>query len=116
MKTLKVDNGYYDKVKQLSDASGESLFATCNGVVAAGLGELKGLGDVLKQKPKPKIGRPVEAALDPGEELGEEEEEQEEEGGYGWFWAVAAVVGGLAVMNRINQARARQVQLPPPVM
>ena len=106
MKTLKVDNGYYDKVRQLSDASGESLLATSNGVVAAGLGELKGLGDVLKERSKPpKIGRPVKAALDPGEELEEEEEEEEEEGGYGWLWAAAAVIGGLALMYRSNQAR-----------
>jgi len=114
MKTLKVDNSYYDKVRQLSDTSGESLLATSNGVVAAGLGELNGLGKILKESPK--IGRPVKAAVDPGEELDEGEQEEEEEGGYGWLWAVGAVVGGLAIMNRINQARARQVQLPPSVM
>ena len=98
---MKVDNSYYDKVRQLSDASGESLLATSNGVVAAGLGELKGLGDVLKQG---KVGKPVDAAVDPGEELEEEEGEEEEDGGTGWFWFAAAVVGILALRYRINQA------------
>lgn len=48
MKTLKVDNEFYDKVKAIADASGDSLVAASNGVVMAGLGELKGLADSLK--------------------------------------------------------------------
>lgn len=105
MKTIRVDTGLYDKVKQLADASGESLTVACNGVVTAGLGELKGLGEILKENPKVKIGRPVKAAVLPGEELDDEDEDEDEEGGFGWFWAAAAVVGGLALMYRINRAR-----------
>ena len=115
MKTLKVDNGYYDKVKALSDASGESLIAASNGVVAAGLGELKGLGDALRhqeeltfntKEPERKIGNPVKAEL---EVLEEEEEEEEEQGtGTSWLWVGAALIGILALRHRIQQTSNAQ--------
>lgn len=45
--TLKVDKASYDKVKAIADASGETLTNAANGVVSAGLGELKELGNKL---------------------------------------------------------------------
>jgi len=105
MRTVKVENSYYDKVKQLSDASGETMVATFNGIVAAGLGELKGLGDVLKASDR-KIGNPLES-LDSGEEVEEEVEEEEEGLGSGWLWVGAAVLGILALRYRATQAQLR---------
>lgn len=59
LKTLKVETEFYDKVKALSDASGESLTQASNFVVGAGLGEMKGLGNALKgAKGKVKLSAP----------------------------------------------------------
>jgi len=50
IKTIKVEQDYYDKVKALADASGQTMTEASNGVVGAGLGELKELGSKLTKR------------------------------------------------------------------
>jgi len=50
IKTIKVEQDYYDKVKALADASGQTMTEASNGVVGAGLGELKELGGKLSKR------------------------------------------------------------------
>jgi len=92
MKTIKIEKEYHDKVKSLSDASGQTMLATVSSVLAAGLGELEGLGKAINTQ-----------AL---EESDTGLEEEEEEGGSSnWIWAAAALIGGLALVYKINQVR-----------
>lgn len=105
MKTLKVDNELYDKVRSLSDASGESLIAAANGVVSAGLGELKGLANSLKNDTDIIIAEPNrKPKVDKVEEVGVEEVGVEEaNGGNGWLWVAGALIGILALRQRIQR-------------
>lgn len=90
MKTIKIENEYYEKVRALSDASGETMIASVGSVLSAGLGELEGLGEAIV-----KVGRPVTE-----EPESEEEEQEEHSSDNSWVWVVGAVLG-FAALRRV---------------
>lgn len=111
MKTIKVSNKLYDQVKSLADGSGVSLTEATNGVVAAGFGELKELGNELKVAltKEDLLGKKAKAAKKGKDEpKGETEvvtevEPGEQEQGGDWLWFVGAVIAALAFIGTRGQ-------------
>ena len=111
MKTVKIDLEYYDKIKELADASGRTVVATVSSVLGAGLGELDDLGEAINNvqehhgSVRPKIGNPVKQLA----ELEVQEDDQEEESpeaNHSWVWIVGAVLAFAALRQGLLKAQA----------
>ena len=111
MKSVKIDNESWDKVKALADASGGTIVGTVASVLSTGLGELGELSEAIT-----KIGRPITEGT-PGEELNPALEGEEGASDNSWLWIAGAVLGIMAVRRAVQQGQARAVaSLDPGVM
>lgn len=117
MKTVKIDNEYYGKIKELADASGQTVVGTVGSVLSAGLGELDELGEAitnsqeLRGSNRPKIGRSTGAEDVDFVATEEPNPGAEEEEGRGTNWLLlgaAALIGILALRHRLQQANNAQ--------
>ena len=89
MKTVKIEDEYYDKIKELADASDRTVVGTVSSVLGAGLGELEQLGEAVI-----KSSQMIEQS-----NTGEEEQEQPASDN-SWIWVIGAVLG-IAALRRV---------------
>ena len=113
-KTVKIEREYYDKIKELADASGRTVVATVSSVLGAGLDELDDLGEAINNIQERKIGNPTNAsgldfiATEQANARHEEEEEEEEEAppaNHSWVWIIGALLAFAALRQTVLKAQ-----------
>lgn len=117
MKVIRIENSYYDKVKALSDSSGQSLTEAGNSIVATGLGELESLGhkvkaivsdeDIIIRGKRGATKKGKGEALTEADVAGTEGTAVESKGENGWVWYVGLLIAALALAQNAESFKQK---------